>query len=58
MTEQSIYYSFISALIVGCFIYLLYSCIMLANMYKHINTIDNNRKLILKKILMKKHKLT
>ena len=57
MTEQSIYYRFISALIVGCFIYLLYSCIMLAIMYKQINTIDNNRKQILKKILMQKHKL-
>ena len=58
MTEQSIYYSFISAVIVGCLIYLLYSCIMLASMYKQINTVDNNRKQILKKILMKKHKLT
>ena len=58
MTEQSIYYSFISALIVGCFIYLLYSCVMLAIMYNKINTADNNRKQILKKILMKKHKLT
>ena len=57
MTEQSIYYSFISALILGCFIYLLYSCLMLAIMYNKINTIDNNRKQILKKILMKKHKL-
>ena len=58
MSEQSIYYSFISALIVGCLIYLLYSCLMLAIMYKEINTIDNNRKQTLKKILMKKHKLS
>ena len=58
MTEQSIYYSFISALIVGCFIYLLYSCVMLAIMFNKINTAYNNRKQILKKILMKKHKLT
>ena len=57
MTEQSIYYSFISALILGCLIYLLYSYIMLAIMYKEINTIDNNRKQKLKKILMQKHKL-
>jgi len=57
MTEQSIYYSFISALILGCLIYLLYSCLMLAIMYKEINNIDNNRKQILKKILMQKHKL-
>jgi len=58
MTEQSIYYGFISALIIGCLIYLLHSCVMLAIMYKEINTIDNNRKQILKKILMKKHKLS
>ena len=58
MTEQSIYYSFISALIVGCFIYLLYSCIMLVIMYKEINIIDNSRKQKLKKLLMKKHKLS
>ncbi len=57
MTEQSIYYSFISALILGCLIYLLYSCLMLAIMYKEINNIDNNRKQRLKKILMQKHKL-
>ena len=58
MTEQSIYYGFITALIIGCLIYLLYSCLMLAIMYKEINNIDNNRKQILKKILMKKHKLS
>ena len=57
MPEQSIYYSFISALILGCLIYLLYSCLMLAIMYKEINNIDNNRKQRLKKILMQKHKL-
>ncbi len=58
MTEQSIYYSFISALMVGCLIYLLYSCLMLAIMYKEINNIDNSRKQKLKKLLMKKHKLS
>ena len=57
MTEQSIYYSFTSALIVGCLIYLLYSCLMLAIMYKEVNIIDNSRKQKLKKLLMEKHKL-
>ena len=58
MTEQSIYYSFISAIILGCLIYLLYSCVMLVIMYKEINIIDNSRKQKLKKLLMEKHKLS